>query len=213
MTAVGIDVGGIKKGFHCVALRDGQYASKFSCPDAKAVADWCRQIVKADVIAIDAPCRWSNTNRGRPAELALMAKRIYCFSSPTREKALAHRLNHYGWMLQGEAIFQALEKSHPLAMEFPITSPPPFCFETFPHAIAWHLQGGQANAKRKRIERKQLLQDAGIDTAALTNIDLIDAALCALVADHVATGKPVEAYGEPDTGFIVVPRLTFPDKV
>jgi predicted nuclease with RNAse H fold len=207
MNAVGIDVGGIKKGFHCVALRDGQYSGKFSSPVAKAVADWCREIAKADVIAIDAPCRWSNTERGRPAELALMAKRIFCFSSPTREKASVPGSKFYGWMFQGEAIFQELEKSHPLAMEFPIASPPPLCFETFPHAIAWHLQGGQANAQRKRIERKQLLQDAGIDTAALTNIDLIDAALCALVADHVATGKPCEAYGEPDTGFIVVPHL------
>jgi predicted nuclease with RNAse H fold len=207
MKAVGIDVGGPKKGFHCVCLRDGQYTSKFSSCDAIEVADWCREVANADVIAIDAPCRWSNTERGRPAELALMAKRIFCFSSPTREKALAHPLNHYGWMLQGEAIFQALEKSHPLSLEFPITSPPPFCFETFPHAIAWHLQGGQANAKRKRTERKQLLQDAGIETTMLTNIDLIDAALCALVADHISTGKPCEAYGVPDTGFIVVPSL------
>ena len=40
---------------------------------------------------------------------------------------------YYGWMLQGEALFQDLEPSHPLLTALPITGPG--CFETFPHAI------------------------------------------------------------------------------
>jgi hypothetical protein len=33
---VGIDVGGPRKGFHAVALRDGGYLDKFASPDAPA---------------------------------------------------------------------------------------------------------------------------------------------------------------------------------
>jgi len=51
---VGVDVGGPKKGFHAVALRDEQYCEKFSTPIAKEVAAWCRKL-KASVVGIDAP--------------------------------------------------------------------------------------------------------------------------------------------------------------
>jgi glycyl-tRNA synthetase beta subunit len=37
-------------------------------------------------------------------------------------------------------------------------------------------------------------------------IDLIDAALCALTAHRVASGAACLAFGEPDTGLIVVPE-------
>jgi predicted RNase H-like nuclease len=51
-----------------------------------------------------------------------------------------------------------------------------------------------------------LLVQAGIDPAPFTNIDLIDAALCALVAHRLASGSPCRAYGEAATGLIVVPE-------
>jgi predicted nuclease with RNAse H fold len=81
----------------------------------------------------------------------------------------------------------------------------PHCLETFPHAIASHLLAGQATASEKRRQRKALLKGAGIDTTPLTNIDLIDAALCAHVAHLVATGAACASYGEPATGLIIVP--------
>jgi len=81
-----------------------------------------------------------------------------------------------------------------------------FCFETFPHAITWHLRGGEAKARQKRPQRTALLAQAGITTAPLTSIDLIDAALCAFAAHRVASGAPCLAFGEPDTGLIVVPE-------
>ncbi len=69
----------------------------------------------------------------------------------------------------------------------------PACFETFPHAIAWHLRGA-------------LLEQAGINTAALNSIDFIDAALCALAAHQLASARPCRAYGEPGSGLIEVPQ-------
>ena len=83
---------------------------------------------------------------------------------------------YYGWMLQGEALFQDLEPSHPLLTAWPITGQG--CFETFPHAITWDLRGGHAEAANKRAQGSELLEQAGIDLASLTSIDRIDTALC-----------------------------------
>jgi hypothetical protein len=144
-TVVGIDVGGPRKGFHAVALTGGAYAAQLATSDAEALAHWCRSVVQASVIAIDAPCRWSRDGRARPCERELMQKGIWCFSSPTPEKAhTPHRSGYYDWMLRGEALYRALEASHPLVARLPINGPG--CFETFPHAITWHLRGGNAQA-------------------------------------------------------------------
>ena len=161
ITVVGIDVGGVRKGFHAVALRDGVYAGQLATGDVQESAHWCRSVVGASVIAIDAPCRWSSDGRARPCERELMRQGI-------------------------------------------------FCFATFPHAITWHLQNGEAKARQKRPQRTALLAQAGITTAPLTSIDLIDAALCALAAHRVASGAACLAFGEPDTGLIVVPERPGP---
>lgn len=203
-TVVGIDVGGPRKGFHAVALSGGAYAARLATSDAEALAHWCRSVVQARVIAIDAPCHWSRDGRARPCERELRRQGIICFASPTRQAAACHPSGYYDWMLQGEALYQALEPSHVLATALPIDGQA--CFETFPHAITWHLRGGDAQASKKRTQRRELLQQVGIDLAPLTSIDWIDAALCALTAQIAAAGGPCMAYGEPETGWIVVPH-------
>ncbi len=204
ITSVGIDVGGPRKGFHAVALRAGTYAGQLASRDELQVADWCRSIVQASVIAIDAPCRWSSDGRARPCEQDLMQMGIWCFASPTHQKAhTPHRSGYFDWMLQGEKLYQALEASHPLVSAIPLTGPG--CFETFPHAITWHLRGGNAKAAQKRLQRRELLVQAGIDLTPLTSIDWIDAALCALTAHLVGTGGDCLVHGEPKTGLIIVP--------
>ena len=136
-----------------------------------------------------------------------MEQGIWCFSTPTRQRAIEHPKDHYGWMLRGEALFQGLKPTHPVRLP---ASGQRGCFETFPHAIAWHLTGGKAVASRKRSQRRALLAAAEVDLAELTNIDLVDAALCALAAHHVATGGACQTYGEPDTGLIIVPQCPHP---
>ena len=209
VTTIGIDVGGARKGFHAVALRDGAYAAQLATADVQQLSHWCVHQMQAQVIAIDAPCRWSSNGRARPSERELMQQGIWCFSSPTKEAAAVHPSNYYGWMLRGEALYQELEASHALLSALPplgLQASGPACFETFPHAITWHLRGGNAAARQKRLQRRALLEQAGIDTAALTSIDWIDAALCSLAAHHLASGRPCRAYGELDTGLIVVPQ-------
>jgi predicted nuclease with RNAse H fold len=204
LTTIGIDVGGDRKGFHAVALRGGVYAGQLASRDVRELSHWCRAVMDARVIAIDAPCRWSLDGRPRPCERELLAQGIRCFTSPTREQAVAHPTNTFGWMLQGEALFQALEPTHPLLSSLPIAGPA--CFETFPHAITWHLRDGHAAAAQKQPQRRGLLEQEGIDPSRFTRIDWIDAALCALAAHQATTGVPCAAYGEPETGLIVVPR-------
>jgi len=206
---VGIDVGGARKGFHAVALTGGAYTGQLATGEVQELARWCRSVVGASVIAIDAPCRWSSDGRPRPCELELIGGGIRCFPSPSRQKAVEHPTNYFGWMLQGEALYQALEcgapeEAYPLLRSLPLSGRG--CFETFPHAMTWQLRGGQAQAAQKRVQRSQLLVQAGIDLAPLTTIDRIDAALCALAAHQVACAGECLSYGEPESGLIVVPR-------
>lgn len=203
-TVVGIDVGGARKGFHAVALRDGVYAGQLATGDVQELAHWCRSVVGASVIAIDAPCRWSTAGRVRPCERELMRRGIFCFATTSREKAEQHPSGYFDWMRRGADLYEALKVSHPLLTNLPCPGQR-CCFETFPHAITWHLRNGEAKARQKRPQRTALLTQAGISTAPLTRIDLIDAALCALTAHRVASGAACLAFGEPDTGLIVVP--------
>ena len=210
-TVIGIDVGGSRKGFHAVALTEGAHTAQLDTREVQELAHWCRSVIGASVIAIDAPCRWSVDGRARPCERQLNAEGIRCFASTTRERAMGHPSNYYGWMLQGEALYRELEASHPLLTVLPARGP--VCLETFPHAITWHLHGSAAQAARKRSQRRELLARAGMDLAPLTSIDRIDAALCALAANHVAIGAACHVYGEPDTGLIVVPTSACPSAV
>lgn len=202
---VGIDVGGPKKGFHAVALEAGRYLDRCDTTDTDDMVAWCANTMGATVIAVDAPCRWSVNGEGRPAERQLMRSGIWCFSTPTSGTAhTPHPTGYYDWMLRGEALYEALRPTHPLIEQWPAKRSR-YCFETFPHAIAWHLRGGNADAKRKRKQRGELLELHAIAVKELTNNDWRDAALCALTAFFAASGRQIKAFGEAHTGFIVVP--------
>lgn len=204
MIVAGIDVGGARKGFHAVALRAGKYWHKFVSAEAESVAAWCRQ-VEARVIGIDAPCKWSPTGRAREAERALMRQKIWCFSTPTKEAATKHRTNHFGWMLAGEQLYAALAATHRL-LQGEQDGAHPTMFETFPHASTCTLLGQVVSARQKREMRLRVLRKQGIDVGELTNIDLIDAAICALTARFVSLGA-MEQFGDDAGGYIVLPRL------
>lgn len=207
---VGIDVGGRTKGFHAVALEGGRYRAKKSDTEIEAIVRWCREEMDAVVIAIDAPCAWSSTGRCRPSERALMEQRIWCFSTPTRETAENHPKKHFTWMLRGMELYEALAPTHPVR-DPRAPGREHYCFETFPHAITCYLRGGTANARHKRPERRALLERYGISSPAISNIDTVDAALCAYTAHLASTGAPVVAFGEVATGLIIVPALAIPE--
>jgi len=200
---VGVDVGGARKGFHAVALKSGMYLAKFSSHNAAEIAQWCRD-VDAIVVGVDAPCRWSVDGKARPADRALMKTGISCFPTPTRAAAEAHPKNWFGWMLAGAELFERLERTYPLYDGQ--SKAGRVCFETFPQATACAIAGKAVSARDKTTVRRRLLRKVGVDISALTNIDLVDAALCAWVAYQFVKCATV-AYGEAATGYIVLPRM------
>jgi len=208
LPVAGVDVGGPKKGFHAVLLREGAIASDGirHSVSAKEIAAWCRDR-RALVIGVDAPCRFRAAGgEARLAERELMRERMACFVTPTLEKARTQPSGFYDWMLNGAELYRELERSHALFAGGAWRAGRPICFETFPHAIACALAGRRLPASEKRVARRNLLNNAGIDVSKLPNLDYLDAALCAFAASYLAIGS-FKLYGDLEGGLIVVPKL------
>jgi predicted nuclease with RNAse H fold len=200
-TVVGIDVGAPSKGYHAVALSEGTVTAKFQSCVLTEMAEWCNEC-GAEVVAIDAPCRWRlHGGPARAAEREMAATRISCFSTPTEEKARGHAF--YTWMFAGQELYSALAATHPIySREQPRR--PRVCIETFPQAVACALAGELVSAKTKLAVRREVLIRAGVEVAGLNTIDEIDAALCALTAERFAQDR-FKAHGDAAGGFIIVP--------
>jgi predicted nuclease with RNAse H fold len=197
---VGIDVGGEKKGFHAVALRKRRLTATLTSRGAEDVAAWCIE-QGAAAVGIDAPCCWSVSGRSRACERALASQGISAFSTPTQSIGEAHTF--YRWMVNGLTLYRQLASNYGLYDGR--SSVHPVCFETFPQAIACALAGQRLSAGRKRMDRRRILERAGLSVQALRSIDQVDAALCALSAQQVLTGR-FDSYGDAAEGFILVPR-------
>lgn len=207
IAVAGIDIGGDRKGCHLVILRGMEVACSTVDHDPDVLARLCKD---HDVIAVgvDSPCKWGSCSGGRKAERCLAKQRIFSFSTPTKERALANKSGFYGWMFNGERVYEALLPEYPLLSAAKYTGGR-ICFETFPHAVTCALLGVEtASAKKKRTQRRQLLENAGIATRSLRNplksIDAIDAALCALTAQFLIENR-YQPIGDPEGGWIVMP--------
>lgn len=203
-TVAGIDIGGTKKGCHLVVLHGNDIVCSIRSGDPDHLARTCEEL-GAVAVGIDSPCQWGQPQSGRLAEKALAKERIFSFATPTRERAAASTSGFYGWMFCGERVYQAVAATHPLLSEVRYAGGK-VCFETFPHAVTCAMLGtAEASAKRKRVQRRQILRDAGIDPTPLKSIDAVDAALCALTAQYVLVGRG-KAYGDTEGGYIFVPE-------
>ena len=203
---VGIDVGGEKKGFHAVALQNGVF-QKTTSTNPTEIVKWCLER-KAKIVAVDAPCGWSQSTLSRQAErdLKLGDDKIHCFATPTRAMAIANKSGFYGWVFNGEKLYQELTGHFKLFDGQRRKGR--MCFETFPQAIVCFLAGKVVPAKPKASRRRNILSERGYDVRELSNIDFIDAALCAVAAQKFRHGRIVQ-FGRQDEGFIVVPALDF----
>ena len=199
-TVIGIDVGGSRKGFHAVVLRDGNICGKKSDLKPKAIVEWCLE-QDASVVGVDAPCMWSAAGKSRAAERELNKEGKHCFSTPTRERAQGNPF--FSWMLNGEKLFQAL-LAH-FSLYTGQRNAEPVCFETFPHAIVCALKGRIVPAHPKTSARREVLKNLGLDISSLSNIDFVDAALCAVAADAFRRDR-FTAFGDANEGYVVVPK-------
>lgn len=209
----GIDVGGARKGCHLVILQGTSILSNVS---SKTARELLRECLNFDVMAvgIDAPCQWAEAGNGRLAERELARQHIHCFATPSRAQATSSPSGFYDWMLCGEQVYHAFGSAYPLLTSREYVGQR-MSFETFPHAITCAVLGKQnVSAKRKSVERRELLESVGIKPATLRSIDAVDAALCAWTAGCLVAGK-AKSYGDAAGGYIYVPdaagQLSNPD--
>ena len=106
-------------------------------------------------------------------------------------------------MRNGAALYAAMERDFRLFDGDNAVSGP-VCCETFPQAVACALAGKVVSARRTATVRRELLREAGIAMQPLSNIDVVDAALCALAAQALLAGR-FQTYGDAGEGFIVAP--------
>jgi len=203
-TVIGIDVGGERKGFHAVALQGGIFVDKKTSSKPADISAWCLDH-KTRVVAVDAPCRWSQSGSSRLAEreLRIAGKQIHCFATPTYTDARANIKGFYDWMFNGEKLYECLESRQYLRFNGDRTEEP-MCIETFPHAIVCALAGVVVPARPKGKVRRAALRERGFDVSKLLNIDFVDAALCAVTAEAFRNNR-YQLYGDRAEGFIVVP--------
>jgi predicted RNase H-like nuclease len=205
--ALGIDVGGERKGFHVVAL---DAARKLIGPPRNLhrpteIRNLIAELRPA-VVAIDAPCGWS-VDKSREAERALARAGIRSFCTPSRVRA-ERNPTFYGWMFQGERAFKAATVTHPHYGGGKTVRG--HSIEVFPNATTIALTGQPNPAHVSKGQwRRQLLADQGIEQTHLTNIDYVDAALCALTGLW-ALHRDFVSYGDTAGGFLVAPKSTTP---
>ncbi|WP_298506672.1 DUF429 domain-containing protein [uncultured Sphaerochaeta sp.] len=203
LTVVGIDVGGEQKGFHAVALQNSCILAISQSKDPSLMVDWCLG-VSAHIIAVDAPCRWSLVGSSRWAErdIRVGGQVIQCFKTPTRERARNQSSGFYGWVFNGEKLYQKLSLYYTLFDG--AWHDGPMVFETFPHAVVCALEGKVVGAKNKSMIRRKALRDREYDDRQLPNIDFVDAALCALTA-YTFLNESWQCFGDKQEGLIVIP--------
>jgi predicted nuclease with RNAse H fold len=186
MTAIGIDVGGYKKGFHGCAVRgltvvDGPT----HLDDVRAAVAWVKNF-DATMVAIDCPCSCApkgKSSREGERELAKCVCGIRW--TPDRSKLKGNK--YYEWIEHGLKLYAALTAAG---------VPKQNQIEVFPTA-AWTVWAGKrGKVSRAKWSAKALddLHLAGITKKRLSQDDR-DAIAAALVAQMHEHGE-TDAYGE-----------------
>jgi len=203
MVVAGIDVGGDKKGCNLVILRGATILASIAGAAPEDLPAHCLAH-DAMTVGVDAPSRWRGAAAARQSERDLARAGISLYATPSRAQAVASTSGFYGWMFNGERVYAALAAAYPL-LATPAYAGMRASFETFPHAITSALLGrGIASARLKHVQRRQILESTGIATVMLTSMDAVDAALCALAAQHLVQGS-TRAFGDAADGYIHVP--------
>lgn len=107
------------------------------------------------------------------------------------------------WVFNGEKLYRLLGNDYP-HFDGQIRKGSA-CIETFPHAVVCAMAGRVVLAQPKATVRRSALQNRGYGISGLSNIDFVDAALCAVAADEFLKDN-YKIFGNREEGFIIVPR-------
>lgn len=204
MLALGVDVS-IARGLDIVAL--DQDFRPHATLRKQSIADLVSVIrrLEPSIVAIDSPPGWSTEGSSRPIERQLARLGINIFATPS---APAGR-GFYSWMAVGFQVFEAAAQ-----LGYPafagLGTLVHTCIEVFPHASAVTLRGSvPASNVRKRVWRRQVLEDQGVRTDALVTVDQLDAALAAFTGIRALQGKSCWV-GTPREAVLVLPIRHLP---
>jgi predicted nuclease with RNAse H fold len=157
------------------------------------------QGLEPHLVAIDSPARWASPT-GRETEHVARKLNIQLYATPTLENLSPN--GFHSWMLTGIAAFRAIADLYPL---FDGGSYLRKAIEIFPHASAVVLAGHlKPHQKTKVAWRREVLHTSGISDPALSNLDLVDAALGGLTGLLALEGNACW-FGTPSEGVIVLP--------
>ena len=202
--ALGVDVG-VRKGLDVVLLDGGRSIlethRRVRPEDLPSLVD----DLDPDVVAIDSPPAWARSGRSRLTERELRWFGIQCFNTPSDERMAEHPF--FEWMTVGFEAFRAIEGRFP---RYHGGSPRGTALEVFPHASAVVFAGClPPKGLTPHRWRRGVLRERGVDAAALSSADQVDAALAALTGLY-ALERRFSAPGDPKEGLIVVPAATLP---
>lgn len=155
------------------------------------------------VVCIDSPSGWSTSGRSRLAERELSRLGIQSYRTGTDPG------DHpfYRWMRVGFEVFARLAADYP---RYRGGDAEGTAAEVFPHATACLLAGClRAPGTPKHAMRRRVLRSAGIEEAALSTPDQVDAALAALTG-LIALDSAHCTVGDPDEGVILLPVRRLP---
>jgi predicted nuclease with RNAse H fold len=204
--ALGIDVGGSRKGLDVVLLdgdrRPIEVVSKVGIERLGLLI----HDLRPDVIAIDAPPSWASNGSSRMTERILAQVNIHAFNTPAAGNGRGHPF--YAWMEVGFEVFAvAAARGFP---RYRAGNPRGTAMEVFPHGSAAVLAGClPPKGARKKSWRERILSASGVQVAELTTADRVDAALCALTGLLALEGRRF-APGDPKEGVIVLPAVSLP---
>jgi hypothetical protein len=201
MLSLGIDVGGVRKGYDLVLLDSDRRVLRTQRHVALDALRGHIEALRPDVVCIDSPPAWA-VDAPRATEAAVLALGLALYRTPWAEERKTNTF--YAWMLSGFEAFAAARDAG-YSMYDGAPSVQGRTLEVFPHAIASVLHGARRPADaRKHQWRREALALAGLDTSSLKGNDQVDAALCALAGLHALEGRFCWA-GEPSQGVIVLP--------
>ena len=191
-----------RKGFDLVALDDRRriVCSRGGLSETDAVR-LVAEDIRPGVVCIDSPPGWAHSGRSRAAERELAALGFPAF--PVGADPGDHPF--YRWMRAGMGLYQGLADTYPRYRSGALRDT---AFEVYPHASAQRLAGRRRPAgTTKTTFRRDALAAHGVDEAQLTNLDRVDAALCALTG-LLALHGCFEMVGDTLDGVVVLPELS-----
>jgi predicted nuclease with RNAse H fold len=162
---------------------------------------------KPDVIAVDSPPACARAEGGRLAERELARLGIRAYGVPHRPVDLDQPF--LAWMRVGFQVFARCEALGYRRFRGDVTLQGCVA-EVFPHASAVVLAHGlPAQGVTKRVFRRDVLDQHGLSSSALTSLDLVDAALAALTGMFALGGRSCWV-GDPEEGVILLPTTERP---